>query len=213
MKRQAPPAAENSATPGAARSSEKYQRILDAAIAVIAENGYFNAPVSRIAERAGVADGTVYLYFKNKEQILMAAIEKALTTFLERARQELKTVDDPKQRLRRLACLHFESLAANRELAVVLQIELRQSAKFLAEFSHRYLVEYFNLIRSIIREGQERGVFRQDVSEKIAANCYFGALDEMVTSWVLSEREYSLPAMADAVVDLLVRGMETRPDV
>lgn len=195
------------------RAAEKYERILDAAIAVIAENGYFNSPVSKIAERAGVADGTVYLYFKSKEQILMAALEKALATFLEGARQELQPVADPKQRLRRLACLHFESLAANRNLAVVLQIELRQSAKFLAEFSHRHLVEYFNLIRSIIREGQESGAFRRDISEKIAANCYFGALDEMATSWVLSERDYSLPNMADAVVDLLVRGMENRADV
>ncbi len=213
MKRQSPPVSEGSPAAGTARASEKYQRILDAAIAVIAENGYFNSPVSQIASRAGVADGTVYLYFKNKEQILMAALEKALTTFMERARQELEAVPDPKQRLRRLASLHFESLAANRSLAVVLQIELRQSAKFLAEFSHRHLVEYFNLIRSIVRDGQERGVFRRDISEKIAANCYFGALDEMVTSWVLSEREYSLPNMADAVVDLIVRGMETRSDV
>lgn len=202
-----------SETPAAGRAAEKYERILDAAIAVIAENGYFNSPVSKIAERAGVADGTVYLYFKSKEQILMAALEKALATFLEGARQELQPVADPKQRLRRLARLHFESLAANRNLAVVLQIELRQSAKFLAEFSHRHLVEYFNLIRSIIREGQESGAFRRDISEKIAANCYFGALDEMATSWVLSERDYSLPNMADAVVDLLVRGMENRADV
>jgi TetR/AcrR family fatty acid metabolism transcriptional regulator len=95
-------------------------------------------------------------------------------------------------------------------VAVVLQTELRQSAKFLAEFSQRELKGYFNLIREIIREGQSAGVIRADVSDKIAAACLFGALDELVTSWVLSSHDYDLAAAADPVVDLLLKGMEVR---
>ena len=187
---------------------EKYQRILDAAIEVISENGYFQARVSEIADRAGVADGTIYLYFKNKEQILMAAIDAAFEAFLQRAKEELQPIDDPRARLRRLAFLHLDAMGANRPLAAVFQTELRQSAKFLTQFSRRHLVEYFDLIRDIIRQGQSQGVFRHDVSEKIAANCLFGALDEMVTSWVLSEHEYPLAGAADPVVDLFLRGVE-----
>ncbi|MGH9650107.1 MAG: TetR/AcrR family transcriptional regulator, partial [Terriglobales bacterium] len=173
-----------------ARASDKYQRILEAAVVVIAESGYFRARVTDIAARAGVADGTIYLYFKNKEQILMAAIDSAFAGFLQRARAELETIGEPRERLLALARLHLEGLGANRSLAVVFQTELRQSAKFLAQFSHRRLVEYFDLIRAVVRQGQEAGVFRRDLSDKIAANCFFGALDEMVTSWVLSEHDY-----------------------
>ncbi|MCI0350039.1 MAG: TetR family transcriptional regulator [Acidobacteriales bacterium] len=188
---------------------EKYQRILEAAIDVIAQRGFFNARVTDIATRAGVADGTIYLYFKNKEQILMAAISTAFSVFMERARAELKKSTDPRQQLRSLAALHLGGLGANRNLAIVFQTELRQSARFLAQFSQHQLKQYFDLIREIVREGQRTGIFRAELSDKIVANCFFGALDEMVTSWILSEHEYSLAGAADAVADVILRGMES----
>lgn len=192
---------------------EKYQRIVDAAISVIAEKGFFQARVSEIAERAGVADGTIYLYFKNKEQILMAAIDAPFVAFLERARAEAQNHSvSPEQRLRRLCQLHLETLGGDRNLALVFQTELRQSARFLAQFSRTRLVEYFDLIRSVVREGQAVGQFRAGVSDKIAANCFFGAIDEMVTSWMLSEHSYPLAGAADAVMDVILKGMENRSD-
>lgn len=194
-----------------ARGGDKYRRILDAAIAVIAEKGFHNSRVSDIAERADVADGTVYLYFKSKEQILMAALDGAFEAFYRRAKEELASTTDAPAKLRTLARLHLRLLSQNRSLAVVLQTELRQSAKFLAEFSQRELKGYFNLIREIIREGQQAGSIRPEVPDKIAAACLFGALDELVTSWVLSNREYDLAAAADPVIDLLLSGMEARP--
>jgi TetR/AcrR family transcriptional regulator, fatty acid metabolism regulator protein len=90
----------------------------------------------------------------------------------------------------------------------VFQMELRQSTR-LTEFSHQHLVEYFSLVRAAIQEGQQRGVFRPDLPDKIAANCFFGALDEMVTSWVLSEHEFPLANAADAIVDILLNGMRS----
>lgn len=193
------------------RGGDKYRRILDAAIAVIAEKGFHNSRVSDIADRAGVADGTVYLYFKSKEQILMAALDSGFEAFYRRAKEELATAADARAKLRILARLHLRLLNQNRNMAVVLQTELRQSAKFLAEFSQRELKGYFDLIREIIREGQTAGSIRKEVPDKIAAACLFGALDELVTSWVLSSRDYDLAASADPVIDLLLSGMEARP--
>lgn len=205
-------AVKNRATASNARG-EKYQRILEAAISVIAEKGFFQARVAEIAERAGVADGTIYLYFKNKEQILMAAIDAPFVAFLERARNEAQNHSlTPDERLRRLCRLHLETLGGNRNLALVFQTELRQSARFLAQFSRTRLVEYFDLIRSVVREGQAAGQFRAGVSDKIAANCFFGAIDEMVTSWMLSEHSYPLAGAADAVMDVILKGMENRPN-
>lgn len=194
-----------------AKNGGKYQRILDAAIEVIAQHGYASSRVTDIASRARVADGTIYLYFQSKEELLMEAINSAFAGFLTRARAELQQLHDPRERLRRLAFLHLSMLGGDRDLAVVFQTELRHSAKFLAQFSTQHLVDYFQLIRHEVREGQRLGLFRPQLSDKIAANCFFGALDEMVTSWILSEHDYLLGGAADAVVDVILQGLENRP--
>lgn len=189
-------------------SGDKYQRILDAAVSVFAEKGFHAARVSDVADRASVADGTIYLYFRNKEELLMTAINTAFDAFMSRARSELDAIASPSAKLRRLAHLHLEALGSNRELAVVLQMELRQSARFLAPFSQQHMVEYFGLVRAAIRDGQAQGIFRTGLREKIAANCFFGALDEMVTSWVLDDTHYPLSDVADSVVDIILLGFE-----
>lgn len=208
-KRETHPASDGVPNPlgPANRSSEKYQRILDAAVAVFAERGFFVSRISDIADRADVADGTVYLYFKNKDEILVSAINTAFDGFMSRARTELEKLPSPTERLRRLAYLHLEALGSNRNLAVVFQMELRQSTRSLSEFSHQHLVEYFKLVRQAISDGQASGEFRTDMPEKIAANCFFGAIDEMVTSWVLSEKDYPLANAADPLLDILLGGM------
>ncbi len=200
----------DAAGPSLTRANDKYQRILDAAVAVFAEKGFFTSRVADIADRANVADGTVYLYFKSKEEILMSAINTAFDAFMSLARTELKKVADPAERLRRLAFLHLDALGSNRNLAVVFQMELRQSTRFLSEFSHHHMVEYLGLVREAITEGQAKGIFRPEMSDKYAANCFFGALDEMVTSWVLSGHDYKLANVADVVADIFLNGMRAQ---
>jgi len=188
----------------------KFQRILDAAIEVIAQKGFHTARISDIAGLAGVADGTVYLYFKNKDEILMTAINTAFDAFVARARAELRPLTSPVEKLRRLIHLHLETLGRNRPLAVVCQMELRQSARFLAPFSNQRMIEYFDIARQAIREGQEQGLFREEMRDLDAARCLFGAVDEMVTSWVLAEHEYPLLDVAEPVADIILLGIERR---
>lgn len=208
MKRPTEPAAKP-----ASNTSDKYQRILDAAIEVIAEHGFFHSRVSEIADRAGVADGTIYLYFKNKDELLMAAIDSAFHRFIRRAKTALDEITDAREKLRRMAFLHLEGLGANRNLAIVFQTELRHSAKFLGQFSHNLMVEYFDVIKGVLREGQVAGVFRADLSVTIAAHCFFGAVDEIVTTWILSDRDrdrdHQLSSLADSVVSIVLKGVET----
>lgn len=196
-------------------TSDKHQRILDAAIEVIAEHGFFHSRVSEIADRAGVADGTIYLYFKNKDELLMAAIDSAFHRFIRRAQAVIAEISDPSEKLRRMAYLHLEGLGANRNLAIVFQTELRHSAKFLGQFSHNLMVEYFDLIKSVLRDGQASGAFRADMSITIAAHCFFGAVDEIVTTWILSDRErdrdHHLSSLTDAVVSIVLKGVEAGP--
>lgn len=186
---------------------DKYQRILDAAVEVIAENGYFGSPVSAIAARAGVADGTIYLYFKSKDDVLRTAIDTVFDRFHRQVQEEFLTLTDPRQQLEYIARVHLESNSVNRSMAIIMQTEMRQSAKFIAEFSHHHLVKYIQLVREVIRRGQQLGVFRQDVSDGVVAHCMFGAIDELLSSAVFTGRAYEARATATQVVDVLLNGI------
>jgi TetR/AcrR family fatty acid metabolism transcriptional regulator len=186
----------------------KYEAILRAAAQVFARSGYFNAKVSDVARTAGVADGTVYLYFKNKDDLLTSIFGWAMGEFINRAKSELAEIEDPREKLRRFAHLHFLMLEQERDIAIVFQIELRQSTKFMEQFSTTYLAQYLQMLREIIEEGQRRGIFRKQVNSKVVAKFLFGALDEMATNWVLSHKHQSLTAMVEPVLDIFLNGVK-----
>ena len=175
-----------------ANGVDKRDAILKAATQIFARNGYFQSQVADIARAAGVAAGTVYLYFRSKDDLLVSLFERTMREALAEGRRALAGIDDPRERLTRIARLHLDRLGRDRELAVVFQVELRQSTKFMERFSSTYLRDYLGMIRETIAAGQETGVFRRDVNPTIAAKVFFGALDEMATNWILSRRRYSL---------------------
>ncbi len=190
--------------------ADKRGAILRAAITVFARNGYFNSKVADIASEAGVADGTVYLYFKSKEDILHSIFDRSMEEGIAHGRAQLQGVSDPREKLRRIATLHLERLGADRDLAVVFQVELRGSTKFMEEFSAAGFAEYLGLLRAAIEEGQRAGVFRADLNAKVVAKVLFGALDEMATNWILSKRRYKLAPLADQVLDIFLNGVSAR---
>ncbi|MDQ3908016.1 MAG: TetR family transcriptional regulator [Acidobacteriota bacterium] len=190
--------------------ADKREAILRAAIKVFAESGYFNAKVADVARVAGVADGTVYLYFKSKEEILRSIFDRGIEVLIAEARELIEGVTDPRERLRRIARLHLERLGADRDLAIVFQVELRGSTKFMEEFSAAGLAEYLGLIRETFEEGQRAGVFRAEPNPKIVAKVIFGALDETATNWILSRRRYKLAPLADTVLDIILDGVCAR---
>src|SRR2546425_4513302 len=147
---------------------DKRAMILRAATRVFARNGYFNSKVGDIARVAGVADGTVYLYFKSKEEILHSIFDQNMAEAIAAGRQLIEKVKDPREKLRRIALLHLQRLGADRDLAVVFQVELRGSTKFMEEFSAAGFAEYLRLLGGIFEEGQRAGVFRKELNPKIA---------------------------------------------
>jgi TetR/AcrR family transcriptional regulator, fatty acid metabolism regulator protein len=187
--------------------ADKRGAILRAAIRVFANNGYFNSKVADIAREAGVADGTVYLYFKSKEEILHSVFDRSMEEAIAEGRKQLESITDPREKLRRIALLHLERLGSDRDLAVVFQVELRGSTKFMEEFSAAGFAEYLGLIRTTIEEGQRAGVFRAELNAKVTAKVLFGALDEMATNWILSQRRYKLAPMVDIVLDIFFNGV------
>ena len=190
---------------------DKRAAILRAAITVFAHNGYFNSKVADIAREAGVADGTVYLYFKSKEEILHSIFDRGMEVAIADGKMRLANISDPREKLRQIALLHLERLGADRDLAVVFQVELRGSTKFMEEFSAAGFAEYLALIRETFEEGQRAGVFRSDLNSKVVAKILFGALDEMATNWILSKRRYKLAPLADQVLDIFFNGVSSSP--
>ena len=180
--------------------------MLQAAVEVIAENGYFNSPVSAIAARAGVADGTIYLYFKSKDEVLRTAIDATFARFHAKVEEEFKHRTGCREQLEYIAQVHLES-HENRSVAILMQTEMRQSAKFIAEFSHHHLVKYIQVAREVVRRGQASGTFRANVSDGIVAHCLFGAIDELLSSAVFTGRVYDARATAEQVLDVLLNGV------
>jgi TetR/AcrR family transcriptional regulator, fatty acid metabolism regulator protein len=188
-------------------ASGKRESILRAATRVFARGGYFNSKVADIAREADVADGTVYLYFKSKEEILHSIFDQNMAEAIAAGRVLIEKLRDPGEKLRRIAMLHLERLGADRNLAIVFQVELRGSTKFMQEFSAAGFAEYLGLLRKTFEEGQRSGVFRKDLNAKLVSKILFGALDEMATNWIISKRKYKLEPMAEVVMDVFLNGV------
>jgi TetR/AcrR family fatty acid metabolism transcriptional regulator len=199
--------------PGRGESADRRESILRAAIRTFARHGFFHSQVADIAAAAGVASGTVYLYFRNKDDLLISIFDRMMGEAIEEGRKALEAVTDPITRLDEIARLHLARMGRDRDLAVVCQVELRQSVKFMERFSSTRLREYLGIIREAIAAGQQRGVFRDGLKPTTAAKLFFGMLDEMATDWVLSPRRYALEAESALVVDLFVNGLASRPVV
>lgn len=196
----------------AQRRPDKRSLITEAAIEIFAEKGFNAARVSDIAKRAGVADGTIYLYFKNKEDLLLSIFEEKMDELLVGLGEALATTSDPVERLRAFAAFHFRQVRENRKAAEVMQVELRLSNKFLKEYRPEKLWAYLGMFGQIVREGQASGLFRGDVDPFISSWSFFGALDELGMQWVLSRKDrFPLEQAADQVAEIFIRGLLARP--
>ncbi|MBO8173566.1 MAG: TetR/AcrR family transcriptional regulator [Bacillaceae bacterium] len=190
------------------RNGDKKEIILEAAKIVFAESGYHGASISKIAKRAGIGDGTVYLYFKNKEDILITLFHDTIhNKFAEQVEQAIRYYDDARLALLELVRNHFDFFGRDIHLSRVIQIESRQSEQNVREGMKPGIQKYFRIIESVVERGQEQGHFRKDVSSRNSRKMIFGTLDEMVTSWVLSTKEYPLIQMVEPAYKLFIQGL------
>ena len=189
------------------RDHDKHHQIIEAAVRVFARNGYYNSRVSDIAREAGVASGTIYLYFKTKEEILVTLFREKMAAWVAHVRAEIAAEPDAVAKIRRLVSLHFGVLEGDPALAEVVQVELRQGHKFFRGAATHEISAYFELITSILADGQAAGTIRGDVPVKLAGKALFGAMDQVATSWVLGKRKYRLSDAAESVAAVFLRGV------
>jgi TetR/AcrR family fatty acid metabolism transcriptional regulator len=194
---------------------DKRRRILDAAVGVFAQHGFYTARVSQIAREAGVADGTIYLYFKNKEDILIQVFIDAMDEILRRQDESLAGLSDPVQRLETFVRVHFVSVAESRALAEVITVELRQSSKFMRNTDMKPFGRYLGVIARIIEDGIQAGLFSASLSPRRVARAIFGTIDELALEWAMGGREDSLDEASRVVTQLFLSGLLRRsgPDL
>lgn len=196
------------------KNKEKYFRIIQAATRIFARKGFYQAKVSEIAREAGVADGTIYLYFENKDDILISLFEEQMKAVLKNMRARVSILKSPVRRLEQFALGHLQLIEQNKDMAEIIQVELRQSSKFMKRYKNEQFARYLDLIAEIIRDGQAQGVFHPDVVPDLAKRAIFGALDEMSRYWVLSSRrKYDIETAAKQISDYFLYGLVKEPNI
>ena len=192
-----------------ARNSDgtKREAILDAAVVEIARHGYYQTTVAMIARRAGVADGTIYLYFSNKEKILFSLFERAMGRFISEGQVKVDQGATATEKLAQIVELHLTLVGQDRDLAIITQVELRHSIHFMDTLSRSQVRKYLEILGQVVTQGIAEGSFRADLDPVFAAKSIFGVLDEMATDWVLSRRNKRLESQAEAVLDFLLGGL------
>jgi TetR/AcrR family fatty acid metabolism transcriptional regulator len=190
------------------RVNNKKERIIEAAIKVFARKGFYNAKVADVAKKAGVADGTIYLYFKNKDDLLISLFETKMEAFLQHF-SSLATNDNPAdEKLRKFISLYFQLIEEDQDLAEVFQVELRQSSKFLKHYHNQNFIDFLNLIGAIIHDGKTQGLFRNDINIHNMKLMIFGALDELARQWILTdEPDHDLKQTAQETSDVFLKSM------
>jgi TetR/AcrR family fatty acid metabolism transcriptional regulator len=187
---------------------DKRQQILDAATDVFAAQGFHGSRVADIARAADVADGTIYLYFKSKDEILLSIFEETMAQMIAVVTDEIAGLDDPVEKLLRFAEIHMANVELHRNTAKVLQVELRLSNTFMKKYKPQKLRQYMDIIGDVVVDGQRRGLLRKDVSPIIVRRAFFGALDEIAMQWILTPRaRYGLAESARQVAEVFARGL------
>jgi TetR/AcrR family transcriptional regulator, fatty acid metabolism regulator protein len=200
------------ATTNRIEKNNKYHQILEAAVKVFARQGFHQSTVAQIAKEAGVADGTIYLYFKNKDDILVQFFNFRAKQVFESFREEVDRAETSSDKLRNLVRRHLAEFQRDRDGAVVYQVETHQSSR-LAEAQIKEMSKmYRDLISEIIEQGQQEGTIRKDLYVGLVKRFIIGGVDEVINTWLHSDGEYDLVSMADPLVELFMKGVGSPKD-
>jgi TetR/AcrR family fatty acid metabolism transcriptional regulator len=204
------PQNEQSFSRGRKPGSDKRERILKAAIRVFARKGFYATRVSEIAKAAGVADGTIYLYFKNKDDVLVSIFDDRIGTLLEVLKAETSGDDPVPHKIRRIVELQLGLLEGQRDLAEVITVNLRQSSRLLKQYAAPLFTQYLDVIAGVLERGQAEGSIRKDLHTRTAAIALWGGLDAIALTWALGQGEPSaLRRAANQFASVFLEGILT----
>lgn len=193
--------------------NDKYHRILEAAVTVFAQSGFHESTISQIARAAGVADGTIYLYFKNKDDILVHFFNYKTRLVFACFREEVDRAHTAVNKLRNLIRRHLDEFQKDRFMAVLYQAETHRINRLAEDQIHEMHKMYLDLIAEIVEQGQVEGAIRRDLYVGLVKRYIIGGVDEVINTWLHSDGKYDLTSMADPLVDLFIRGIGTQQEL
>jgi TetR/AcrR family fatty acid metabolism transcriptional regulator len=189
------------------RNTDKYRQILDAAIMVFARQGFHQSTVAQVAKAAGVADGTIYLYFKSKDDILFQFYEYKARQVFERFRQAVDEATHAVDKLRNLVRTHLSEFQNDIHMAIVYQAETHQHRRAAQEAIKEMSKMYRDIVTEIVELGQQEGNLRCNLTIGLVMRLINGAVNEVINAWIHAGGEYDLVSMADPLVELFLGGI------
>jgi len=189
------------------KSAGKYNKILEAAVKVFAANGFFQSTIAQIAREAGVADGTIYLYFKNKDDILFQFFNYKTKQVFQQFSEAVELVNHPIDKLRNLICCHLKAFQQDRNMAILYQTETHKYKRIADQRIKEMSKMYLDIISDIIEQGQQEGCIRKDLYLGLVKRFIVGSVDEVINTWLHADGQYDLVSMAEPLIELLIRGI------
>ena len=185
------------------------QQIIQAAIDVFDKNSFLKASISEIAQKANVAEGTIYQYFKNKEDLFFSIPAQRTEEFCEEFELHLQGIRDALNKIRKLVWYYLYFFKMNPAYARTLMLEMRVSRRFITSKTYGTIKGFGGKVLEIIRDGQEEGCIRKDIDAHLIRELILGILEYKVTRWLLKDEKYDLMEHYEKVCDLIFDGIQS----
>jgi len=191
------------------RKDLRKQQILQAAIEVFGSRSFQNAGISEIAQKANIAEGTIYQYFKNKEDLFFSIPAQMIEEFCEELDLHLEGINDALNKLRKLTWFYLYHFKSNPTYARILMLEMRVSRNFPQSRTFDRVQVIADKVLELIREGQQGGLIRNDVDGRDIRELLLGMLEHRVTRWVLKEGKFDLLENYGVICELIFEGIRS----
>ncbi|MBM4350079.1 MAG: TetR/AcrR family transcriptional regulator [Deltaproteobacteria bacterium] len=191
----------------------KKQLIIEAAIDVFSKNNFQNSTISQIAQKAEVAEGTIYQYFKNKEDLFFSIPVEKTKDFCRELELHLQGITGAFNKIRKFIWYYLYFFKMNPEYGRTLMLEMRVNKSFAKTKAYDSFKNLTDRILEIIKEGQEEGIIRKDVNIFITRQLILGILEHVVTRWLLKGEQYDLLEHCDEVNKLIIHGIGLTTDL
>jgi len=192
------------------RDSERRNRILTSATRIIGEKGFQNATIAEIAREAGIGDATIYEYFKNKEDLLLAIPVETTKDLIVQINEHMMGIKGAFNRLRKFIWWWLNYVEKNPGYGVVVLLELKTSKTYVSTEAYQAARNFYQIILNIIKEGQEEEAIKREINPYLARSLCVGAMEHIIIRWLLKDRKYSLLQYADELADLLIDSLKKK---
>lgn len=185
----------------------KKQLILRVATEIFAEKGFNEATIVEIARRANIAEGSIYDYFKNKEDLLFSIPEERMEHFLSGLQEHLEGIQGAPAKLRKLIWYHLNFYEKNKDYVLILLQNIHLNPRFYATRAYHLIREFSKLVAQIIEEGKREGSLKENLDSRLVRDALLGAIEHITIRGSILGRFPNLSTMAEPLYEIFINGI------